>query len=294
MNKLIFSLPQNNPLALALADKLKIETGLFEIRDFPDGETYLRIDTDVKNKTIILICSLDHPNSKIIPLMFMAQKLKELGAKKILLVSPYLPYMRQDKQFKPGEAVTSVLFAKFISSFIDSVITIDPHLHRIKNLSDIYAIPTITLHATKPISDWIQKNITSPLIIGPDEESLQWVSDIAKNSNASYVIAKKVRHEDRKVSIEIPDITDDNKTPVIVDDIISTGISMSVLIKQLLSKNIKNPICISIHALFNQEAYKDLLDVGAQQVVSCNTIPHFSNKIDITDIIFEEIKALIV
>lgn len=294
MNKLIFSLPQNNPLALALADKLKIETGLFEIRDFPDGETYLRIDSDVKNKTIILICSLDHPNNKIIPLLFMTQKLKELGANKIFLVSPYLPYMRQDKQFKPGEAVTSVLFATFISAFIDSVITIDPHLHRIKKLSEIYTIPTITLHATKPISDWIKKNVTSPLIIGPDEESLQWVADIAKNSNAPFLIAKKVRHEDRKVSIKIPDITDDNKTPVIVDDIISTGISMSVLIKQLLSKNIKNPICICVHPLFNQETYKDLLNVGAKQVVSCNTISHFSNKIDITDIIYDEIKSIIV
>lgn len=289
MNRVIFSLPQNNPLAITLVDKLKIETGLFEIRDFPDGEIYLRIDSDVKNKTIILVCSLDHPNNKMIPLLFMAQTLKELGAKKIYLVSPYLPYMRQDKQFKPGEAVSSALFAKFISGFIDSVITVDPHLHRIKNLSDIYAIQTITLHATKPIAEWIRNNVASPLIIGPDEESVQWVSDVAKNSNASYVIAKKTRYSDRKVTIKIPDINDNNKTPVLVDDIISTGVSMCAVIQQLLSKKIKNPICIGVHALFNQDVYKDLLHAGAQQVISCNTIPHPSNKIDITDILLEGI-----
>ncbi|MDR3476792.1 MAG: ribose-phosphate pyrophosphokinase-like domain-containing protein [Gammaproteobacteria bacterium] len=90
------------------------------------------MESDVKDKTILLICSLDHPNNKIFPLMFMAKILKELGAKKICLVSPYLPYMRQDKQFKSGETVTSALFAQLLSSFIDHLITIDPHLHQIK------------------------------------------------------------------------------------------------------------------------------------------------------------------
>src|SRR5690606_3260659 len=108
---------------------------------------------------------------KILSLMFTAQTLKELGAKKIILISPYLPYMRQDKRFEPGEAITSQLFAKFLSNCVDYLITIDPHLHRIHHLSKIYSVPVLTLHATKEIARWIKENIKFPFLIGPDSES---------------------------------------------------------------------------------------------------------------------------
>jgi ribose-phosphate pyrophosphokinase len=287
---IIFALPQNNELASRIAEKLKIEVGLYEIRDFPDGETYIRINSDIKNKTIILVCGLDHPNNKILTLLFISKTLKELGAKKICLVSPYLPYMRQDKQFKPGEAVTAHLFSKILSGTIDSLITIAPHLHRITNLSDIYSIPTTIIHATKPVAEWIKNNVKSPIIIGPDAESTQWVVDIAKNINAPYVIANKTRYDDRKVEITIPEINDISKTPVLIDDIISTGTSMCAVIRQLLMKELKKPICIGIHALFNQEAHQNLIQAGAQEIISCNTIAHPSNKIDITNVLLEEIQ----
>ena len=139
---LIFSLFAEKTFTTALAHKLQIPIGTAEMRSFPDEEIYLRILSDVANKNIILICNLDQPNSKILPLMFMAQTMKELGAKKIWLVAPYLPYMRQDQRFQSGEAVAAKLFAQLISSFIDGLVTIDPHLHRIHDLDDIYSIPT--------------------------------------------------------------------------------------------------------------------------------------------------------
>lgn len=73
----IFSLPWSTQLATTLAAKLKIEIGIAEVRDFPDGDSYVRIDSDVQNKIVILICALDHANCKILPLLFMAQTLKE-------------------------------------------------------------------------------------------------------------------------------------------------------------------------------------------------------------------------
>ena len=106
-DNILFSLPGNMELTELIAKKLAIEIGKAEIRSFPDGESYIRIDSEVKNKTVILISTLNDPNSKVLPLLFMAQTLKELGAKKLCLVSPYLSYMRQDKQFQPGEAITS-------------------------------------------------------------------------------------------------------------------------------------------------------------------------------------------
>lgn len=291
MNTMIISLSNNNFLAHALAKKLNIEIGKVEIRDFPDGETYIRVDSDVKNKTILLICSLDHPNNKILTLMFMAKKLNELGAKKISLISPYLCYMRQDKEFKPGEAITSQIFAKFLSRLVNELITIDPHLHRINTLADIYSIPTITLHAKKPIAEWIQNNIDSPILIGPDEESTQWIADVAAIIDAPFVIAKKIRQGDRKVSVMIPEIADTHKTPILIDDIISTGVSMCVVIQELLARHFKKPICIAVHALFDQTAEENIVRAGAKAIISCNTIAHSTNQIDMTDILIEAIRS---
>ncbi|MBS0358498.1 MAG: ribose-phosphate pyrophosphokinase [Proteobacteria bacterium] len=287
---LIFSLPHDKLLTATLATKLKIEIGAAEIRDFPDGESYVRIDSNVQNKTILLICSLDHPNNKILPLVFMAKTLKELGAHKIHLISPYLAYMRQDKRFHPGEAVNSTLFAQLLSDFVDSIMTIDPHLHRIHNLSEIFTIPCATLHAKKIIATWIRNQVDAPVIIGPDEESRQWVEEVAKDANAPFIVAEKIRHGDRDVRVSIPTFDDLSKTPVLVDDIISTGVSMIESIQELKARGFKNPICIAVHALFDQNVYEHLRNVGAQEIISCNTIPHFSNKIDISDVIAEEIK----
>ncbi len=292
-NHILFSLPGNQPLTTALANKLKIKIGTLEMRDFPDGESYIRIDSDVKNKIVILICELDHPNNKILPLLFTAKTIKELGAKKIYLVSPYLPYMRQDKRFKPGEAITSVIFANVLSSLIDTLITIDPHLHRIKNLTEIYSIDSISvLHSTTIIAEWIRNNINMPYLIGPDEESEQWVNDVAKLASAPYAIIKKIRYGDRKVTVSVPDIKDKNKTPVLIDDIISTGTSMLASIQQLLKKGFKNPVCICVHALFNKEIATNLLSAGVQKIVTCNTIPNEFSQMDITDLISEEMIRL--
>src|SRR5574337_291684 len=134
----LFSLTNNEALIQTLSSQLTLEIGHLEIRNFPDGENYIRIGSNVKNQDVLLVCSLEHPNDKILSLMFIAKTLKELGANNIYLVAPYLPYMRQDKRFHDGEAVTAKLFAHYLSSFLDGLITVDPHLHRIHHLSDIY------------------------------------------------------------------------------------------------------------------------------------------------------------
>ncbi len=151
---------------------------------FPDDETYIKINSNVKDQKVILFASLDYPNQKLLPLVFTAQTIKELGAKEVGLLTPYLAYMRQDKQFNPGEGITSKYFAALLSEYFDYLVTVDPHLHRRKSLDEIYKIPTTVLHATTAIANWIKKHIKNPLIIGPDKESEQWVSDIAQKANS--------------------------------------------------------------------------------------------------------------
>ena len=286
MKKIYFALPGNENLTEILIQKEKAEKGMIEIRSFPDGETYVRILSNVKDKKVFLVCTLHEPDTKLLPLYFLAKTAKEFGAKSICLIVPYLAYMRQDKAFNTGECVTSTHFANLISEFADTLITIDPHLHRRSSLSEIYSIPTTVSHAAHHISAWIKYTIDKPILIGPDGESEQWVAEVAKNANAPYVILTKIRHGDRDVEVSIPHLEKyKDYVPVLVDDIISTGRTMIETIGHLKNAEMKPPICIGVHAVFAENAFQEIKDSGAKEIITCNTIPHESNRIDISDLL---------
>jgi ribose-phosphate pyrophosphokinase len=286
--KTIIPLQGNEALAGKIASAINAEVGEVSIRPFPDGETYVRILSDVKDKEVIIVATLHYPDDKLLPLYFLTSLLKDSGVKKITLVAPYLAYMRQDKKFQPGEAVTSGYFASLISTFADRLITIDPHLHRRHSMSEIYTIPCTVIHASSHISEYINKHIQNPLLIGPDAESEQWVSMVAKEAQAPFIILQKERLGDNSVKVSIPQVEQyRNHTPVLVDDIISTARTMIESVKHLSDLNMKPPICIGVHAVFAGRAYEDLLNSGVEKVITCNTIPHISNQIDLSQSIIE-------
>jgi ribose-phosphate pyrophosphokinase len=292
MKKILICLPGNEILLNNIGKILNIPIGKVEIHTFPDEETCIRLLFDCQNTEIIIIASLDRPNEKIVPLILLAQTCHDLGAKKIGLVTPYLAYMRQDKRFQEGQGVSAKYFAKLISPYFNWLLCVSPHLHRIKNLNEIYTITTYVLQATHEIANWIKHNIHHPVLIGPDSESEQWVSSIAKLANSPYIILEKTRHADKEVSIQMPDIKKlHSATPVIVDDIISSGHTLLTLAKQLLQGHFPAPICIGVHGLFAENAYAQLQSLGCN-VITTNSIQHSSNKIDLSELIATQLKSI--
>lgn len=290
MEKIIFGLPGNETIARNISLKTEIPVGEMIFRHFPDEETYIRILSDVSGKEIILIATLYQPDSKFLGLYFLSRLLKDTGALKISLIVPYLAYMRQDKRFYTGEAITSEYFATLLSSFADELITIDPHLHRRNSMSEIYTIPCKVLHAAPLISGWIKKNIDMPLLVGPDSESEQWVAETAAKMNTPYIVLNKTRLSDTEVIISVPNVEQyKDYTPVLVDDIISTAKTMIVTIKHLKEAGLKPVTCVGVHGLFAGNAYDDLVKSGAGRIVTCNTIIHPSNEIDVTDLIINSL-----
>ncbi len=287
---ILFALPGNEEFTEKLVMHLNVEKGVSVIRQFPDGETYVQIQSDVKNKLVILVCTLHQPDNKLLPLYFLSKTAKDLGAESICLVAPYLAYMRQGKRFTPGEGITSKYFGKLFSVFAESLITVDPHLHRKKSLNEVYNIPNRVVHSAKLISEWIRMNIKNPVLIGPDSESKQWVSKVAKDAGAPFIVLEKTRPEDKKLLIS-PLQADEykNHTPVLIDDIISTVGTMIETTVQLKNGGMNAPVCIGIHAVFAEKAYQDLLNAGVADIITCNTIPHKSNRIDISKNIAEAI-----
>lgn len=289
---IIFAFPNYEKLAKNLSHKTNYPLGSLTFRHFPEGESYVQINSDVKNKKVILVCGLENADAKIMALMFFAKTAKELGATKVTLVAPYLGYMRMDKRFVDGEAITSNIFAEFLSQQIDELITIDPHLHRHKTLEEIYSIPCQTLHATDAIASWIKSNVTNPILIGPDEESEQWVKKVAEKSAAPFVILTKIRHSDHDVEVSFPQIEKYREhTPILVDDIISTARTMIETVQHLQNLKTKPPICIGVHAIFVGDAFGELKKSGVAQIVTCNTISHSSNAIILDQLIADAVRS---
>ncbi|MCP5468585.1 MAG: ribose-phosphate pyrophosphokinase [Deltaproteobacteria bacterium] len=279
----LFHLDENTVLGKKIHKQLGCEMGKWELRNFPDGETYLRILSQVEDKTIVLVASLNQPDEKILRLLFFSQALRESGAKKIVLVAPYLAYMRQDKAFHEGEVITSRYFARIICQYFDALVTVDPHLHRYHALSEIYTIPCRVVHAASSMAAWIRAHVPQALLIGPDSESQQWVREVAQQAAVPYTILEKIRHGDEKVQVSIPQIEEwKDRSAVLVDDIISTGHTMLESIQQLKKLGVKRIYCIGVHAIFAGEAYNLFLKSGIEQVLTCNAIEHSSNKIDLS------------
>lgn len=289
---LLFPMFGSEYLADPLVSSLGGERGHIEVRRFPDGESYLRYRSPLKDRSVILLAQLDHPDAKIVQLVFAVEAARELGAVSVGLVAPYLPYMRQDRRFHSGEAITSHSFASLLAMDFDWLVTIDPHIHRIQSLSEIYTIPTTVLHSARLIAQWINQSVENAVLIGPDEESRQWVSAVAKMANVDFFVLTKKRLGDHEVEISIPDIKRwSSHTPVIVDDIISTGQTMIETVHHLVSAGLCAPICIGIHGIFVDEAYHDLINAGTGRVVTCNTIRHETNVIDVSDLLAEGIRT---
>lgn len=286
MSLILFALPGNEELASSLSAILHAKVGEAVIRRFPDGESYVRILSDVRAKQVVLLCTLHQPDTKLLPLYFMARTARELGAAHVCLVAPYLAYMRQDKQFHSGEAVTSRYFAGLLSGLVDNLITIDPHLHRFHYMHELYTIPASALHAAPVLAQWVKEQVKEPILIGPDEESKQWVSEVAAKAGAPYLVLNKTRLGDTEVRVTLPEITAyPTHTPVLLDDIISTARTMIEAVHHLKKLHAKPPVCIGVHAVFADGAYQALKQAGAVQVVTCNTIPHISNKIKVDSLL---------
>ena len=280
---LVFSLCADDPFAGLLAAHLGGQTGQLTTRRFADGETYLRVLDNAEGRDVVVCQSLNQPDDKLLGLLFLAATLRDMGARRVGLAAPYLAYLRQDRRFQPGEALSSRVFAEVLSEAFDWLVTVDPHLHRLLGLEQVYAIPCRVQHAAPLLSGCIKQHVPRPLLVGPDMESAQWVKEVALGANAPFVVAEKTRLSDTEVRVEVPGVSAwPGHTPVLVDDILSTGHTMAETVSHLLAAGLPAPWCVAVHGVFAQGAHDLLLAAGAARVITTNTIPHASNHIDVS------------
>jgi ribose-phosphate pyrophosphokinase len=274
---LVLGFPSYAQQARRLAQRAGLDYADIAVHRFPDGESLVRLPARLPPQVIFCV-SLDDPNSKLIELALAAQTALDLGARRLTLVAPYLCYMRQDVAFHPGEAVSQRIIGALLARHFDTLITVDPHLHRTAELKD--AVPVrraVTLSAAPVMTAWLRQRTDRPLLIGPDAESAQWVSVIAAASGLESGVARKERLGDRSVRVTLPDLPVAGRPVALIDDVASTGRSLEDAARQLVERGATSVSALVTHALFIDDALARLRAAGVSQICSTDSVPHATN-----------------
>ncbi|MDP1531843.1 ribose-phosphate diphosphokinase [Rhodoferax sp.] len=263
--------------ASRLAQAAQLPARLIERHRFPDGEIKLRLP-EVLPAKVVMLRTLNDPNTKLVELLLVAQTARTLGATHLTLVAPYLAYMRQDMAFRPGEAISQRIVGKYLADLFDAVITVDPHLHRVTTLQEAVPLAQARVLSGAPLlSDWIAAQRQRPLLIGPDEESAQWVALAAARHGFDHAVCRKVRHGDRDVAVALPDVVMAGRQVVLLDDVVSTGHSVAGAAQLLLAAGAASVDVAVTHALFSGDALQLMQAAGIGEVWSTDCIEHPSN-----------------
>lgn len=289
---IITSLQNSEKLAKKVAKKLNAKYIKTKVDSFPDGDLYLRFMGDVKRQKVVIIESFQPNSNKVMMNTIWAGKTaKDLGAKEVVLVAPYLAFMRQDKRFNSGEAISAQIMSDLINKSYDKIITVDPHLHRIRKMSDVFKIKNKRLTANDAIAEFVKKKVKKPVIMGPDWESFQWADVVANLAGCESTCLEKTRHSYRNVDVKlVKEVPIKGMNVVIIDDIISTGNTMIKAAQKAKKLGAASVSCIGVHGLFVENAIKKMKK-HFDNIYTVNTITHETNKIDITDTLVKGIKS---
>ncbi len=267
-----------------------------KVEQFPDGELYVRVMGDVEGETVALIQSMAlRPNDYLVEYLLMVDALRSLGARKILGVIPYVPYARQDARFNKGEALSMEVVAKLIErSGTEAIVTIDMHLHRLSDPSQVFGIPVVNLSAAPLLTRYVVENygLREPVVIGPDEEAEQWAREGASAIDAEYDVMEKVRKSATEVVIQPKKLDVEGRDVIILDDIISTGGTMVEAVKVLKKAGARRIIAACTHPLLVRRALEKILSEGAEDVVGTDTVASAVSRVSVAPLIIEGVKRL--
>lgn len=282
--------------AMRIAANLGAPYAEISVHQFPDGESRITMPNATPDGLFerVAICrTLNNPNEKIVQLLIAARTARTLGAKHLTLVAPYLCYMRQDMAFHSGEAVSQIIVGKWLADHFDAVVTVDPHLHRIDALADAIPIDSaVALSAAPLLGHFAYQQNNNAVLLGPDEESRQWVSIAAVAAHLRFGVCRKTRHNDHDTTIEIADIAIKGQHIILVDDIVSSGGTLMSAARACLANGARQVDALVVHALFNDDIAHQLRASGITHIWSTDSVVHATNAISLAPLIAASLKII--
>ena len=277
-------------LARRLARRLRavyIET---ETKIFPDGESKITLQK-IPKKSVILVVQSTYPpvDTNMLQALSIISQVRKISSRTFAII-PYMGYARQDKQFLSREVITMSVVAKMLQSAgAKKVIVVDIHSNTALNH---FNIPTENVSAVPELVKYFKKlNLKNPLVVSPDAGGSSRSKKFASLLKSDFIVLKK--HRDRKtgrVSIHTTKVDVQGKDLIIVDDMISTGSSVIKAAQFLKKQKCKRVFVACTHGLLVGDAEKKIRKAGVSRIISTNTIPGNTSKVDVSGILAKSVQ----
>lgn len=251
---------------------------------FPDGESLVRVPAPAAARRAVLVRGLDDPNEKLLEVLLAADALRRAGARRVELVAPYMPYMRQDTVFSPGEPVSQQVIGALLARAFDAVFTVEAHLHRIADLAEVAGPGARSLSAAGEIRAWIERHAPGALVVGPDIEATAWTRAIAEAADLPWAVGAKTRRGDRRVAVEFTSLPRVRRA-VLVDDIASSGATLAAAARQLRRAGIRTLDALVVHAIFARGSRRRIRAAGVHRILSSDSIVHPTNGFSVAAVV---------
>ncbi len=268
----IFSGSSNPELSRQISEYLGFELSKIELNRFKDGEISVKLKENVRAHDVFIIQSTSNPaDEHIMELLLIIDAALRASAKRITAVIPYFGYARQDRKVEPRVPISAKVVANIIQATGASrVLTIDLHADQIQGFFDI---PVDNLFATPITIDYIQRlNLDNIVVVSPDSGGAARARFIAHKLNAGLAIIDKRRPAPNVAEVQHVVGEVNEKTCIIVDDMVDTGGSISEACKALRVNGALDVYCLFSHPLLSDNAIKKMSDAGFKEIICTNTI----------------------
>jgi ribose-phosphate pyrophosphokinase len=261
----------NRPLAAEIGELIGKSPDGATIRQFADGEIFVRIDRNARGRDVFIIQPTASPAGNIMELLLLIDAARRASAARVTAVIPYFGYGRQDRKDQPRVSIGAKLVANLIvAAGADRVVSIDFHQHQIQGFFDIpvdhlYAAPVITKY-------FLDKELQDLVVVAPDVGSAKMARGFARRLDASFAIIDKRRPQANQSEVLNVVGEVDGMNCLLVDDMVDTAGTLSNAVHALCDRGAKAVYAAATHALFSGEAVKRLKDAPMTEMVVTNTI----------------------
>lgn len=274
MSPEVHAFPDETGPAGRFADALALPLRLIRPHAFPDGESRPTV-TATAGATAILYRSLARPDGRLMPLLLAADALRRAGAARVDLVAPYLPYMRQDRVFGPGEPLSQAVMGRLLSGAFDRILTLEAHLHRTPDLAAVFPGRIARNSGGGEVLAEVLARLRPrvSLVAGPDSESAAWAGAVADRLGAGLLVAGKVRRGDRDVTVQYPDDPRLAGTHIaLVDDICSSGGTLAAAARALKAAGAAQITAAVVHGLHDARIARALKAAGVDRLICTDSV----------------------
>ena len=284
--------PASRGLGQKIGDTLGAPIVPVDFKRFPDGESYLRLTEEVEGEDVVIVQTTCPPqDSNLVQLLLLADAARDLGAKSVAAVIPYIAYGRQEQRFRSGEAVSANTVFKLLREVdISSLVTVDFHSPELLESSgirfaNVSAIPSLAKFLKE------RYKLDGAFSLAPDEGAKEFVKVTAKIMNGDYGWLEKTRDKvSGEVTFELKALNVRDRDAVVFDDIISSGSTMIHAVKSLKEMGAKRTFAACTHPLLIGDAKEQILAMGAQEIVGTDAIQSSMGLVSIAPVVADVLR----